>query len=101
MEFNRTHVNGFDELVGKYGQDELASPRRSTVPSLAFWSRAESRFRELAAQFGLDPFDPVEFCFEFPVPVQQGRGKDSFTDLMILSPLLCSCDRGQVQGAPL
>jgi hypothetical protein len=86
LEFNRTQVNGFHELVGEYGQDELASPRRSTVPLLAFWAHAESRFRELAAHFGLDPSDPVEFCFEFPVPVQKGKGKDSFTDLMILSP---------------
>jgi hypothetical protein len=75
----------FAELVCSYSHTELASPRRSTVPLLAFWAKAESRFGELAAYLGLDPSDPVEFCFEFPVPVQQGRGKASFTDLMIKS----------------
>jgi hypothetical protein len=78
-------VADFGELVKRYTKDEFASPRRSTVPLLAFWAHAESRFRELAAYVGLDQSDPVEFCFEFPVPVQQGKGKASFTDLMILS----------------
>jgi hypothetical protein len=78
-------VADFRQLVDSFTQDELASPRRSTVPLLAFWAHSESRFRELAPHIGLDPSDPVEFCFEFPVPVQEGKGKASFTDLMVLS----------------
>jgi hypothetical protein len=85
MRFNLRDVAGFPELVDSYPHHELASPRRSTVPLLAFWAHAGARFRELAAHVGLDQSDPVEFCFEFPVPVQQGKAKASFTDLMILS----------------
>lgn len=85
LKLREDRVADFRDLVHRYTQDELASPRRSTVPLLAFWAHTESRFRELAAHIDLDPSDPVEFCFEFPVPVQQGKGKASFTDLMILS----------------
>jgi hypothetical protein len=85
LRLRTTHVADFPKLVEEYKPAELASPRRSTVPLLAFWAHAASRFRELAPHIGLDPSDPVEFCFEFPVPVQEGKGKDSFTDLMILS----------------
>jgi hypothetical protein len=85
LRLRTTYVADFPKLVEEYKPAELASPRRSTVPLLAFWAHAESRFRELAAYTGLDPAESVDFCFEFPVPVQLGKGKDSFTDLMILS----------------
>ena len=85
MRFNSGEVADFPKLVDSYSEHELASPRRSTVPLLAFWAHAGARFRELAAHVGLDPSEPVEFCFELPVPVQQGKGKASFTNLMILS----------------
>jgi hypothetical protein len=75
----------FPKLVNEYKPAELASPRRSTVPLLAFWANPDSRFRELAKYTGLDPIPPVDFCFEFPVHVQHGKGKASFTDLMIIS----------------
>jgi hypothetical protein len=85
LKLRNNPVADFRELVNSYTKDELASPRRSTVPLLAFWAHAESRLRELAAYVGLDQSNHVEFCFEFPVPVQQGKGKPSFTDLMIVS----------------
>jgi hypothetical protein len=88
LKLRNNPVADFCKLVELYTKDELASPRRSTVPLLAFWAHAESRLRELAAYVGLDQSDPVELCFEFPVPVRQGKGKASFTDLIILSSSL-------------
>lgn len=85
LKFRNDSVADFSRLICSYPQHEFASPKRSTVPLLAFWAQPESRFRQVAAYTGLDPSEPVEFCFEFPVEVRQGKGKASFTDLMILS----------------
>ena len=85
LKLRTTYVADFSKLVEGYKPADLASPRRSTVPLLAFWANPDSRFRKLAADIGLDPSEPAEFCFEFPVQVQQGEGKASFTDLMIVS----------------
>jgi hypothetical protein len=93
-------VTDFPKLVDSYTKDELASPRRSTVPLLAFWAHAESRLRELAAYTALDPSEAVEFCFEFPVPVQQGKGKASFTDLMIVSSSFAVAIEGKYMEPP-
>ena len=76
-------VPDFAALVAAYKADELASPSRSTVPLLAFWARPQARFQQLSESLGLDAAGPLEFCFEYPVPVRQGSGKASFTDLMI------------------
>jgi hypothetical protein len=78
-------VADFSSLVASYTSKELASPKRSTVPLLAYWAHPEARLCDLCANLGCSPSGPVEFHFEFPVPVQQGAGKPSFTDLMILS----------------
>lgn len=76
----------FSSLVESYASKELASPKRSTVPLLAYWAHPEDRLRDLCANLGCKPSGPLEFHFEFPVPVQHGVGKASFTDLMVLSP---------------
>ena len=80
-------VADFSSLVASYTSKELASPKRSTVPLLSYWGNPEgSRLRDLCANLGCNPSGSLEFHFEFPVPVQHGVGKPSFTDLMILSP---------------
>ena len=79
-------VADFSSLIAFYASKEFASPKRSTVPLLAYWAHPEARLRELCAHLGVDPSGPLEFHFEFPVPVQKGAGKASFTDLMVLSP---------------
>ncbi len=77
-------IPDYASLVRAYPAEELASPTRSTVPLLAFWAQPESRFAELSVRLGLSEPGARQSCFEFPVPVQQGSGKPSFTDLMIL-----------------
>jgi len=86
LKIRKQPVADFSSLISSYTSKELASPKRSTVPLLAYWAQPEARFRELCPHLGLDPSGPLEFHFEFPVPVQRGTGKASFTDLMILSP---------------
>ena len=76
-------VRSFEELVEQLGPDAVASPKRSTVPLLDYWRQPEPRLRVLEAHLGVKSSDQTELHFEYEVPVQQGRGKSSYTDLMI------------------
>jgi len=78
-------VSDYPSLVGSYSDSDLASPSRSTVPLLAYWSGLEQRFADFAAALGIEWQDTEVFGFEYTVPVQQGKGKASYTDLMLLS----------------
>jgi hypothetical protein len=77
-------VRSFDELVNRLGSEAFASPKRSTVPLLDYWRVPERRLRDLGARLGVSWSDNTELHFEYEVPVQRGRGKSSYTDLMIL-----------------
>lgn len=77
-------VPSFEELVEQLGLDAVASPKRSTVPLLDYWRQPEPRLRVLEAHLDVKSSDQTELHFEYEVPVQQGRGKSSYTDLMIL-----------------
>ena len=85
INFREHQVSDFASLVSAYSSKELASPTRSTVPLLAFWAQPEARLAEFSGRLGLAGVSQCQLCFEYPVPVQQGSGKSSFTDLMILS----------------
>lgn len=78
-------VADFEQLVVLLSADAVASPLRSTVPLVDFWRTPEPRLAQLSAAIGVDLLPPTVLCFEFPVPVQRGRGKPSFTDLMIVA----------------
>lgn len=73
------------ELLDSVPDDALNSPTRSVVPLLDFWRDPEIRLRELGTTLGLELQSPLDLIFEYSVPVQRGRGKASFTDLMVLS----------------
>lgn len=75
----------FEHLVRLLPPKVVASPLSSTLPLVAFWRTPESRLAQLSAATGVTLLPPIELCFEFPVPVQRGRGKSSFTDLMIIA----------------
>jgi hypothetical protein len=70
----------FEELIAHLPDDAVASPRRSTIPLIAYWRRADA-----LATLGLAPSGRVELRFEHPTPVRRGKGKASYTDLMIIS----------------
>ncbi len=78
-------VPDFEQLVKLLPADAVASPLRSTVPLVDFWRTPESRLAQLSAAIGVALLPPTDLYFEFPVPVQRGRGKPSFTDLMIIA----------------
>jgi hypothetical protein len=76
-------VYSFEELVKRIGSDAVASPRRSTVPLVDYWRDPELRLRDLWDQLRVRQPGDTDMHFEHEVPVQRGRGKSSYTDLMI------------------
>ncbi len=76
-------VASMKALVAKYPCDEFDSPKRSTVPSLAFWMDAESRVAELCSTLGLAGPRECTVEFEYKVSPPAGRGKESHTDVML------------------
>lgn len=75
----------FEDLVKGIGPSAVASPRRSSVPLLDYWRTPEQRLRDLWERMCVPQPAATEMHFEHDVPVQRGRGKSSFTDLMILA----------------
>ena len=78
-------VGSFGELVKQLGDNAFASPTRSTVPLLDYWRGPAPRLRDLWERLGVSHLDDAELYFEYNVPVRQGRGKPSYTDLMVLA----------------
>ena len=79
-------VAGFDDLLNRYPLNHFNSPKRSTVPLLAYWKdpgRCQDFLRQLAIQPSAEP-DSLTLAFEYEVDVQAGKGFPSCTDLMIL-----------------
>lgn len=85
LEYQNNPVNDFTELINKYNLFEFNSPRRSTVPLLVFWKDIQNRIVDLFPMMNLNKPNYVTACFEYKTPVQKGRGKASFTDLMLIS----------------
>jgi hypothetical protein len=83
--YHNNVVADFGQLVKLLPPSAVASPMRSTLPLVDFWRTPESRLAQLSAAIGVALLPPIELCFEFPVRVQRGRGKASFTDLMIIA----------------
>lgn len=73
----------FEELIANLPDDAVASPRRSTVPLIAYWRRKDA-LDTLWTSLGAVAPAEVELRFEHPTPVRHGRGKPSYTDLMIV-----------------
>jgi len=82
--YKRRPVSDYSSLVHSYSDKDLASPSRSTVPLLAYWSEIEERLPDFAAALGFELSAPELCGFEYTVPVQEGKGNDSHTDLMLL-----------------
>ena len=78
-------MRSLEELLQRLGADAVASPKRSTVPLVDYWRVPEQRLRDLWEQFGVPGPNHAKMHFEHAVPVQRGRGKSSYTDLMILA----------------
>jgi hypothetical protein len=85
MRYKDKVVPDFEQLVKLLPSYAVATPVRSTVPLVDFWRTPKARLTQLSAAIGVALAPPIDLCFEYPVRVQRGRGKASFTDLMIVS----------------
>jgi hypothetical protein len=85
MRYKQKVVPDFEQLVKLLPPSAVAIPLRSTVPLVDFWRTPESRLAQLSAAVGVPLLAPTDLGFEYPVRVQRGRGKASFTDLMIIA----------------
>lgn len=86
MRYKMTEVTDFESLLSQYPNAELRSPRRSTVPLLAFWRDPAVALEQLSRALGEQLSAPVDISFEHQVAVKAGRGKASHTDVMIHTP---------------
>jgi hypothetical protein len=74
----------FRDFVMSLPNEAVSKPTRSSVPLLRYWARPESRLADFLAGLGMPVSLSARLAFEFATPVRAGRGKSSFTDLMIL-----------------
>ena len=69
--------------------DSINSERTSSLPLVQFWKprgrKLNSWADTLLKECGITPSDVEKLMFEYPVPVNKGKGKSSMTDLMIIS----------------
>lgn len=81
--YGGSDADDFEAIVRQAG--DLRSLTRSTVPLLAWWRDEAER-----SVVPTDARGDVTACFEYPVSARcsecQGKGKDSFTDVMLVSP---------------
>lgn len=87
LKYGDAPVSCFNELLDKYPLNQFNSPRRSTVPLLAYWKNNQ-RCRDFLWHLDIEPQENLTLSFEYEVPVQAGRGYPSCTDLMIESDRL-------------
>lgn len=80
-------VSGFNELLDKYPLNQFNSPRRSTVPLLAYW-KEQGRCLDFLFHIDVEQPESLTLAFEYEVPVQSGKGAPSCTDLMVLGDKL-------------
>jgi hypothetical protein len=76
----------FESLVRAIPAEVLASPRRSVVPLVDFFRRPEWALAVVGRRAGLDLAGAAELAFEHAVSTPKGRGKASFTDLLVRCP---------------
>lgn len=86
LKWGTKRASSFAELLRLIPAGALKSPRRSVVPLVDFCRTPETAWSAIGAAVGLDLANTTEFIFESAVPVQQGVGKSSYSDLLILSP---------------
>lgn len=85
LKYSGVKVKGFTDLISAFGKSEFESHTRSTVPFLQYWRNPDNRLKELASHLKIYLSDSAIFDFEHKVPVQKGKGKESHTDLKIIS----------------
>jgi hypothetical protein len=95
LAYKNEFVADFNSVVDSFNSAEFKSPRRSTVPLLLYWKDYPKRFQKLFKHLSIKKQPNLTACFEYKVPVQLGRGKASYTDLMLLSDQIAIAIEGK------
>lgn len=88
LQFARFDCSDYAALLRGLPAEAVATPTRSSVPLVDYWRDPEKRLREVGEAIGIVLANATALVFEHatPVPTGYGRGKASFTDLMITTP---------------
>ena len=84
--FKGEQLAGHATVLDRFPRKEFDSPTRSTIPLLEFWRSPTQRIEELSTALQLPVPRHVQLHFEYLVRSPRGSGKESHTDLMVLSP---------------
>lgn len=80
---NRKPVHDFKELVKSFPKSQFDSPRRSTVLLLDSWRTFEPNVNYIEESLRADFSANCRIHFEYRVSPPKGKGKASFTDVML------------------
>src|SRR5690554_2936645 len=83
LRFGYPYPYDYDTILDQFSGTKINSIRTSSVPLVQFWKQTDSRINELFSKIDIFSDKPV-LCFEYPTKPQEGKGKASMTDLMIL-----------------
>ncbi|MCX6237063.1 MAG: hypothetical protein NTY07_05795 [Bacteroidia bacterium] len=83
LRFGQPNSYDFDTILDQFSGTKINSFRTSSIPLVQFWKETDSKLNELFHKIGLHS-DKQVLCFEYPTKPQEGIGKASMTDLMIL-----------------
>jgi hypothetical protein len=83
LRFGRPNSYDFDTILDQFSGTKINSLRTSSVPLVQFWKDTNERLDDLFKKLNLKCDKPI-LCFEYPTRPQEGKGKSSMTDLMIL-----------------
>jgi hypothetical protein len=86
MFWGKAALPDFDALIERIPKATLDSPRRSIVPLVDFWRMPDLRLVELGRAIGIDLGSATDIVFEHAVSTRGGRGKASYTDVLITTP---------------
>lgn len=95
IQFDKTSVKDFSELVDRYPMGELKKPTRSTVPLLSFWRDVDARYAWLLRNWNHALGQGAKACFEFTVPSASRNNRPSQTDLMFIGEALAVAVEGK------
>jgi hypothetical protein len=100
LAYENEFVTDFNSIVQSFKPAEFKSPRRSTVPLLLYWKDYQKKFQEFFKFLNIETPSHLTACFEYKVPVQLGRGKASYTDLMLISDQIVIAIEGKYTEPP-
>lgn len=83
LAWESTEVDTFDALVRTAPEDAMASPTRSVVPLLDYFREPGQAVARIERLIQFNVAGIPRLTFESALQVRQGRGKSSYTDLMI------------------